>query len=66
VDRSADPVCPKCGAGRHATTLKEVLPRLARIYKTELVVVDGAAAVQLRKIGGIAGWHRESKRAAAP
>jgi hypothetical protein len=65
VDRSADPVCPKCGAGRHATTLKEVLPRLARIYKTELVVVDGAAAVQLGKIGGIAGWHRESKRTAA-
>ncbi|MGC0775106.1 MAG: VLRF1 family aeRF1-type release factor [Candidatus Acidiferrum sp.] len=65
ADRAADPICPKCGAGRHATTLKDVLPLLARKYKTEVHVVDGSAAARLRELGGIGGWHREAKRAAA-
>jgi Bacterial archaeo-eukaryotic release factor family 10 len=65
VDRSADPVCRKCGGKRHLATLKDALPRLARIYKTQLHVVDGSAATQLRELGGIGGWRRETKRAAA-
>jgi len=65
ADRAADPVCPKCGAGRHGVTLKNVLPRLARKYKTQLCVVDGTAAKRLREAGGIGGWRRQAKQAAA-
>ncbi len=65
ADRAADPVCPKCGAGRHGATLRDVLPRLTRKYKTQLCVVDGTAAEQLREVGGIGGWHRQAKQAAA-
>lgn len=64
-DRSVDPVCQRCGASRHTAMLKDVLPRLARNYKTQLCVVDGTAAAQLREVGGIGGWHRETKQAAA-
>jgi hypothetical protein len=65
ADRSADPVCLRCGASRHTAMLKDVLPRLARHYKTQLHVVDGAAAAQLSEVGGIGGWHRETKQAAS-
>ena len=65
ADRSADPVCPKCGAGRHAAMLKEVLPRLASRHKSQLVVISGTAAERLREVGGIGGWHRAAKRAVA-
>jgi hypothetical protein len=64
VNRSADPVCPKCGGHRRAVTLKDLLPRLTRNHKTQLCVVDGSAAAQLRETGGIGGWQRESKKAA--
>lgn len=65
ADRSADPICPKCGANRHNATLEHVLPLLARKYKTEVHVIDGGAANRLRELGGLGGWHRELKQAAA-
>ena len=65
ADRSADPVCPKCGASRHVATLKRVLPQLARKYKTEVHVVHGIAADRLREVGGLGGWLRAVKQAAA-
>jgi Bacterial archaeo-eukaryotic release factor family 10 len=65
TDRTADPTCPKCGASRHDATLKEMLPLLAQKYKTEVHVVDSSAAARLRELGGLGGWHREMKQAAA-
>jgi hypothetical protein len=65
ADRSADPVCPKCGASRHNATLRDVLPLLARKYKTEVHVIGSGEADRLRELGGVGGWHREVKQAAS-
>ncbi len=62
VDRTADPVCPACGRERHAVTLREILPELARRYKVSMGVVSGEAGRKLQQAGGMGGWLREFER----
>jgi hypothetical protein len=63
TDRSADPVCSRCGGKRKAETLREILPELAGIYKVDVEVVGGRGAERLNKAGGLAGWLRRSEAA---
>ena len=65
ADRSADSVCSKCGATRQATTLRDVLPELARKYRSDIEIVGGEAAKRLREAGGMGGWLRRVERTAA-
>jgi len=60
ADSSADPVCRACGGKREAVKLSEVLPELLRTHRTEMQVVNGAAAERLRKLGGMGGWSRQA------
>jgi hypothetical protein len=62
VDRTIDPICPACGRERHAITLHDVLPELARRYKASVEVVSGEAGRRLREAGGTGGWLREFER----
>jgi hypothetical protein len=63
TDRSADPVCSRCGGKREAETLREILPELAGIYEVDVEVVGGRGAERLKKAGGLAGWLRRSEAA---
>jgi hypothetical protein len=65
MDRSEKRVCARCGASRRATTLHEVLPELVWTQEVELAIVSGEAGAPLRSVGGMGGWLREAKRAAA-
>jgi len=53
-DRSADPVCARCGGQRRPRTLRTVLPELASLQGIPIEVVSGEAAKKLRAAGGIA------------
>jgi hypothetical protein len=64
IDRSADPVCQKCGAPRKRVSLAEVLPGLTAAQDATIEVVSGPAAERLQKTGGMAGWLRQPKRTA--
>ena len=66
LDRSSDPVCPRCGTARRKVELLEVLPELAAAHSTEVEFVTGEPAqILLAKAGGIAGWVRQKKKAVA-
>ena len=65
MDRTANSVCAKCGAERYATTLREVLPKLVSAQEVELAIVNGEAGAELKRVGGMGGWLREARRAAA-
>jgi hypothetical protein len=64
VNRSGDPVCAHCGGERRFVALLDVLPGLAARQGTKVEVVSGEAAQILVRAGGIAGWLRQSKKAA--
>src|SRR5260370_25279441 len=61
TDRNSDNLCPVCGAGRRAITLREALPELLLKHQTGLEIVSGEAAERLKQIGGIAAWIRRKK-----
>ncbi len=65
ANRSADPVCVACGSERRKTTLWEILPELLSTFNTKLEIVSGEAAQILARTGGMGGWLRLAKRAAA-
>jgi hypothetical protein len=66
VDRSSDPVCPRCGTVRQKVELLEVLPELAAAHSTDVEFATGEPAqILLAKAGGIAGWVRQRKKAVA-
>lgn len=65
VNRSADPVCPTCGAKRRTVTLSEILPALLGKHDTRLEIVSGDAARILERAGGMGGWLRQAGRAMA-
>ncbi|MGH9703776.1 MAG: VLRF1 family aeRF1-type release factor, partial [Candidatus Acidiferrales bacterium] len=65
TDRSADPICPACGGKRHATMLRDVLPELARKYRTQLQGVEGEGGERLREQGGMGGWVRQVRQVAS-
>jgi len=65
ANRFADPVCAACGGGRRKTTLWEILPELLATFYTKLEIVSGEAAQILARTGGMGGWLRLAKRAAA-
>jgi hypothetical protein len=62
VDRTTDPVCPACGRERHAVTLREILPELARRQKISVQIVSGEAGDKLQEAGGMGAWLREFER----
>jgi hypothetical protein len=61
IDRSADPVCAKCGSQRRPRTLRTVIPELASVYAIPVEVVAGKAAEKLRAAGGIGAWLNRAK-----
>ena len=63
VNSSADPVCPACGAERRAARFSDALPELLQLHRTDIEIVNGAAAERLCKAGGIGGWLRQPSRA---
>lgn len=63
VNSSADPVCPTCGAERRAARFSDALPELLQLHRTDIEIVNGAAAERLYKAGGIGGWLRQPRRA---
>jgi len=63
--RSGDPVCISCGSGRKSVRLSEILPGLASAHRTKIEIVDGSASEQLVNAGGIGGWLRQNRLAAA-
>lgn len=65
VNRSGDPNCANCGGERRNIELLDVLPGLATRLGTKVEVVSGEAATILARAGGIAGWLRQTKHAAA-
>jgi hypothetical protein len=65
VSRTADPVCPTCGAQRRKVALSEILPALLATHDTKLEVVSGDAARMLARAGGMGGWLRQARRTAA-
>lgn len=65
VNRSADPICPTCGAQRRTMALSEILPTLLEKHDTRLEIVTGDAARILERTGGMGGWLRQVSRAAA-
>lgn len=64
MDRSADPVCSRCGGTRERVTLRAALPGPAQAFKVDVEVVGGRGAERLEKAGGLAGWLRRSEAAA--
>jgi hypothetical protein len=64
VNRSSDPVCAACGGPRRTIALLDVLPRIAAEHGTKVEFVSGEAALILARVGGAAGWLRQSKRVA--
>jgi hypothetical protein len=58
IDRSADPVCPKCKRERFAANLRDVLPELAWKKRVQVEVIAGKAAEKLKEFGGMGGWLR--------
>jgi peptide subunit release factor 1 (eRF1) len=65
ANRSADPVCATCGGQRHKMVLWEILPEMLSMHDTKLEIVSGEAARMLARAGGIGGWLRPARRAAA-
>ncbi len=65
MDRSTDPACATCRAARHEITLREALFQLIGGQELELQIVSGDAATPLKQVGGMGGWLREAKSAAA-
>jgi Bacterial archaeo-eukaryotic release factor family 10 len=63
TDRSADPVCSRCGGQREAETLRGILPEMARTYDVDVEVIGGRGAERLKKAGGLAGRLRRSEAA---
>lgn len=62
IDRSADPVCAKCGSQRRPRTLRTVIPELASAHAVPVEVVAGKAAEKLRGAGGIGAWLNTARR----
>ena len=62
---SADRVCPECGSPRQTTTIDELLPEILETKHTTVEFVSGPAAELLLKTGGMGGWLRPMKAAAA-
>jgi len=65
VSRSADSLCASCGGKRLQVTLLDTLPALADAHGTEVRFLIGEARQFLEKTGGLAGWVRQLKKAAA-
>jgi len=70
ADRSADPVCPACGAERKKVRFWELLPKLVAEHQVKTEIVNGEAARLLLAVGGLGGWLRprtiSSKKKRAP
>lgn len=64
IDRSADPVCSRCGGTRQREKLRAALPELAQAFDVDVEVVAGPGAERLEKAGGLAGWLRRSETTA--
>lgn len=64
VDRSADGVCPVCGAQRRDVNLREVLPELLLKHAVELEIVNNKTGERLKQLGGMAAWIRQKKATA--
>jgi hypothetical protein len=56
---SPDPICSACGSERRAARLSDVLSELLQLHKTKIEILNGAAAEQLLKVGGMGGWLRQ-------
>jgi hypothetical protein len=65
INRSADPVCVRCGGARQAVTLSQVLYDLAKNRHTKVEVLDPDGAKKLAKAGGLGGWLRQPMLVAA-
>lgn len=65
VNRSADPVCAKCGGARRQVTLGKVLDDIAKEHHTRIEVLDPGAAKKLAEAGGMGGWLRQPSLVAA-
>lgn len=65
VNRSADPVCPKCGGARQRVMLGQVLDGLAKEHHTRIEVLDPETAKKLAQAGGMGGWLRQPSLVAA-
>lgn len=58
MDRSADPVCPRCGRERIAVSLRDALPELLWRTETDVEVAAGEAERKLNESGRMGGWLR--------
>ena len=65
TDRTADPVCPVCGAQRVTVSFRQALPELAWKNKAEIEIIGGKASARLKEAGGMGGWLRLPKQTAA-
>jgi hypothetical protein len=59
---AADRVCEVCRGDRSAVALRAVLPELAAASDTEIEVVSGEAALNLKQAGGMGGWLRQPRQ----
>jgi len=60
---AADPACAECGGERRNVKLSEILPELLQLHRSDIEVVAGKAAEELRAAGGVGGWLRRTKSA---
>ena len=63
--RAADRSCADCGAVREQITLGELLAQVLATGSVKVEFVNGDAAQLLRRTGGLGGWLRAGRAAAA-
>lgn len=65
ANRGADRVCPDCGEVREEISLSEFLAQVLPTGNVKLEFVNDDAAQLLRRTGGLGGWLRPVRAAAA-
>lgn len=65
ASRAADPLCAVCAGERRKVSFREFLPVLLLARDAKVEIVSGEAAKMLEQAGGMGGWLRAMKVAAA-